>query len=100
MKVLMLPPTCCSRVPNAPPLPGVVGREVASKTYDRPSSAMVVPLKRLYCGRNEYPFDLRPLNTDVASVVRQALALSEDRDETRSEILAISSLVARANASP
>src|SRR3954470_11221826 len=61
---------------------------------------MVVVLKRLYCGRNEYPFDLSPLNTDVASLVRHALALSDDRAETRSETLAISSLVARANASP
>jgi len=60
---------------------------------------MVVALRRAYCGRNENPFDFKPLNTDVASVVRHALALTLVRDDSRSETFATNSFVARANAS-
>ncbi len=52
-----------------------------------------------YCGLREKPFAWRPLNTDVASVVRQALALTAAREVSRSETLATNSLAARANAS-
>ena len=60
---------------------------------------MVVAPYTLYCRRSENPFDLRPLNTEVASVVRQALPLIDALDDSCSVALATSSLVARANAS-
>src|SRR5258705_671904 len=75
-------------------------REVASNRYERISIATVVPVRRATCGRREYPFDLRPLNTAVASVVRQALALTVAREFNLSETFATSSFVARAYASP
>jgi hypothetical protein len=76
-----------------------VALDVASKVYERASIAIVVPLRIAYCGRRENPLDCRPLNTDVASVVRHALALMFAREESRSETFARISLVARANAS-
>src|SRR6478735_7782861 len=92
-------PSCCSRFPNAPPLALGVGRDEASNRYERASSATVVAPKNVYWGRKENPFDLSPLNTEVISVVRQALALTDTREVKRCDALAITSLVARANAS-
>jgi len=97
--VLKLIPSCSSRLPNPPPVLDGVGRDVASKRYERASIAIVVALRIAYCGRSENPFDFKPLNTDVASVVRHALALRLVRDDSRSETFATSSFVARANAS-
>jgi hypothetical protein len=53
----------------------------------------------VYWGRSENPLDASPLKTEVASVVRQALALTLARDDNRSETLATISSTARANAS-
>ncbi len=92
-------PSWSSRLPNPPPVLDGVGRDVASKRYERASIATVVAARIAYCGRSENPFDFKPLNTDVASVVRHALALTLVRDDSRSETFATSSFAARANAS-
>src|SRR3979411_626814 len=92
-------PNWLSLLPHPPAGQVAFCRETASNRYERASRAIVVPGRSSYCGLSENPFDVSPLNTDVASLVRQALALTLTRDVNRSDALASTSFVARANAS-